>query len=84
MDRNPPANIGDMSSIPGTGRLHMPQQLLSPLAATSAAQPPGACAPQGEGRCTEKLRHCKEDTHPLPQQQLEKAHAKQEDPAWPK
>ena len=25
MDRNPPANEGDMGSIPGAGRFHMPQ-----------------------------------------------------------
>ena len=25
VDKNTPANAGDMSSIPGPGRLHMPQ-----------------------------------------------------------
>ena len=25
VDKNPPAYAGDMSSIPGPGRLHMPQ-----------------------------------------------------------
>ena len=25
VDRNPPANAGDMSSIPGPGRFHMPR-----------------------------------------------------------
>ena len=24
VDKNPPANAGDMSSIPGAGRFHMP------------------------------------------------------------
>ena len=25
VDKNPPANAGDMGSIPGPGRFHMPQ-----------------------------------------------------------
>ena len=25
VDKNPPANAGDMGSIPGLGRFHMPQ-----------------------------------------------------------
>ena len=58
--------IGDMGSIPGLGRFHMPQELLSPLAATTVAQPPGAHAPQGDGHCNEKLMPRKEDTHPPP------------------
>ena len=45
VDKNPPANAGDMGSIPGPGRFHMPQvnwacvpQLFSPR--------PRACKPQ--------------------------------------
>ena len=34
VDKNPPANSGDMGSIPGLGRFHMPQQL-SPCATTT-------------------------------------------------
>ena len=29
MIKNPPANAGDMSSIPGLGRFHMPRGILS-------------------------------------------------------
>ena len=53
--KNPPANAGDMGSIPGPGRFHMLQgswacvpQLLSPRAAATEAVLSGACAPQEE------------------------------------
>ena len=55
MVKNTPANAGDMGSIPGPGRSHMPQsnwacvpQLLSPHAATAEARVPRAGAPQQE------------------------------------
>ena len=45
--KNPPANAGDMGSIPGPGRLHMPwsnsaqePQLMSPRPAATEAQAP--------------------------------------------
>ena len=52
VDKNPPANAGDMGSIPGLGGSHMPQsicesrelQLLSPRVATTNVQVPRACA----------------------------------------
>ena len=50
-----PANAGDMGSIPGPGRFHMPRssqahvpQLLSPRAATTEAHVPRAYARQQE------------------------------------
>ena len=45
MDRNPPANAGDMGSIPGPGRFHMPwsSQARTP-------QPPSLCAATPEAR----------------------------------
>ena len=53
--KNPAANVGDIGSIPGMGRFHMPwatnicvPQLLSPSAATTKAPMPRACAPQKE------------------------------------
>ena len=53
--KNPPANAGDTSSIPGLGRSHMPRsneapalQLLSPHTATTEARTPRACAAQQE------------------------------------
>ena len=53
--KNPPANAGDMGSIPSPGRSHMPRsneacepQLLSPHATTTEACTPRACAPQQE------------------------------------
>ena len=52
LDKNPPANAGDVGSIPGPGRFHMPRssearepQLLSPRSATTEAHALGACAP---------------------------------------
>ena len=55
MDKNLPANAGDMGSIPGPGRFHMPRssqghvpQLLSPRAATTEAHVPRAYARQQE------------------------------------
>ena len=51
--KNPPANVGDMGSIPGPGRFHMLRsnwacvpQLLSPCAAAAEAHMPRARAPQ--------------------------------------
>ena len=48
MDKNPPANAGNMGSIPGPGRFHMPwsnqahvSQLLKPVL-------PRACVPLRE------------------------------------
>ena len=53
--KNPPANVGDTSSIPSPGISHMFQdnephasKLLSPLAASTNAHAPGASAPQQE------------------------------------
>ena len=55
MDKNLPANAGDMGSIPGPGRFHMLRsnqahvpQLLSPRATTTEAQVPRAYARQQE------------------------------------
>ena len=60
MVKNPPASAGDVGSIPGLGRLHMPiellklssraweLQLLTPHAATTEPACPGARAPQQE------------------------------------
>ena len=53
MDKKLPVNAGDMGSIPGLGRSHMPQsnearvpQLLSPSTATTETSVPRACALQ--------------------------------------
>ena len=55
VDENPPANAGDMGSIPGLGRSHMPQSTKpmchswgtwEPTATEACA--PTACVPQGE------------------------------------
>ena len=53
--KNPPANVGDMGSIPGLGRSHVTRsnkahapQLLSPHATTTEAHTPRARAPQQE------------------------------------
>ena len=53
MFKNPPANAGDMVSIPGLGRSHMlwsnyarEPQLLSLRATTTEAHAPRACTPQ--------------------------------------
>ena len=55
MDKNPPANAGDIGSIPDPGRFHMPQknvvhepQLLNPHATTTVAPAARARAPQQE------------------------------------
>ena len=54
-DNNLPVNAGDMGSIPGPGRSHMPQtnwahvpQLLSQSATTTETHAPRACALQQE------------------------------------
>ena len=51
--KNPPANAGNMGSIPGLGRSHMPRsnsacvpQLLNLRATTTEAHTPRAHAPQ--------------------------------------
>ena len=56
-DKNPPANAGDMGSIPGPGRFHMPRsngahelQLLCLCAAKREAAAKRGCAPQQKGR----------------------------------
>ena len=53
VDKKLPVNAGDMGSIPGLGRSHMPQsnearvpQLLSPSTATTETSVPRACALQ--------------------------------------
>ena len=53
MDKNPPDNAGDMGSMPGPGRLHMPWatkahalRILSPCAANTEAHEPRVSAPQ--------------------------------------
>ena len=53
MVKNPPANAGDMGSIPGPGRSHIPRsnlahapQLLRPHATTTEARAPRARALQ--------------------------------------
>ena len=55
VDNNLPVHAGDMGSIPGPGRSHMPQtnwahmlQLLSQSAPTTEAHAPRACALQQE------------------------------------
>ena len=55
MDKNPPANAGDMGSIPGLGRFHMlwgnqaqVPQLLGLRAAATEVHTPRASAPQQE------------------------------------
>ena len=55
MVKNPPASAGDVGSISGLGRSHMPQsnkarepQLLSPCATPTEARSPRARAPQQE------------------------------------
>ena len=55
VDKNPPANVGDMCSIPDPGRSYVPQsseartpQLLRPHVAAVEACEPRACAPQQE------------------------------------
>ena len=64
--KNLPANAGDMGSIPGPGRSHMPQsnkarepQLLSSRATTTEV--PRAPAPQQENHCNEKPTHRNEE-----------------------
>ena len=63
VEKNLPANVGDMGSIPGLGRFHTTRsnevraQLLSPGAATTEVPEPRACALQqeklqGESLCT--------------------------------
>ena len=61
MDKNPPANAADMGSIPGPGRLHMPQsnwarslQLLK-----SARLEPVLY--DKRNNCKEKAMHCNEE-----------------------
>ena len=76
MDKNLPANAGDMGSIPGLGRLHMPWsiqvlqlQLLSLRAATIEPLSPRACTLQQEkplhhsphSRQLEKVKQSTED-----------------------
>ena len=53
MDKNPPDNAGDMGSMPGPGRLHMPWatkahalHILSPCAANTEAHEPRVSAQQ--------------------------------------
>ena len=46
--KNPPANAGDMCSIPGPGRSHMATEQLSPCATTTEAHAPRAHALQRE------------------------------------
>ena len=60
--RNPPANAGDASSIPGPGRSHMPwsnqagaPQLSSRGATTTEPKRAGACALQQEKPCMRSL-----------------------------
>ena len=86
MDKNPPANAGDMGLIPGPGRPRMWQgnqarapQLLKPTleslgTATTEGRVPGACAPQQE-----KPRSLSTSTREgaLTHSHLDKAHAKQ-------
>ena len=69
MDKNLPANAGDMGSIPGLGRFHMPRgnkaHALEPMSCTywaqvkpTEAQPPRACALQQE-------KPLQREAHPL-------------------
>ena len=74
MDKNLPANAGDMGLVPGLGWFRMRRrnkaqepQFLSPSAATTEAHIPRACAPQQENPVKSKagvpqrrvaLAHC--------------------------
>ena len=44
LDKNLPANAGDMGLIPGTGRSHMPVGQLSPCTPATEPAHPGACS----------------------------------------
>ena len=64
VDKNPPANAGDMGSIPGSGRSCMPRsnwarvpQLLSLCATATEAHISRASAPQQEKPHNEKPAH---------------------------
>ena len=48
VDRNPPASAGDMNSIPGPGRSHMPQSNWAWMRQLLKYVCLGACAPQQE------------------------------------
>ena len=52
MVRSLPANAGDMDSIPGLGRSHMP-----PCATTTEAHAPTVRSPEDRSHCSEKLEH---------------------------
>ena len=82
MEKNLPANVGDMGSIPGLGRFHMTRsnevrapQLLSPGAATTEVPGPRACALQQEKKLQGEA--CAPQCRVTPAHQLEKARAKQ-------
>ena len=73
VDKNPPANAGDMGSIPGPRRFHRPWSNQSPCATTTEACVPSTYAPQQEKPLKRKTHALHLENSPcLPQ--LEKAH----------
>ena len=61
MVKNPPASAGDMGSIPGPGRCHMPQSNYAsvPQLLTRAHPEPVLCTKRSP--CSEKPVHCSEE-----------------------
>ena len=63
MDENSLANSGDKGFDPWSGKIpHTPEQLNTPLATTTEAHTPGACASQQEkpSGVNEKPKRCNE------------------------
>ena len=55
VDKNPPDNAGNMGSIPGLERSHMPQNNLAHVPQLPKPRHPKACAPQESSPCSLKL-----------------------------
>ena len=61
VDRNPPASAGDMNSIPGPGRSHMPQSNLAQMRQLLKYVCLEPVLHNRRSPCNEKPRHRKEE-----------------------